>query len=117
MSAGKLELSCWKCQKELDLPNASSGQVAFSAVCDHCGVWLHCCRNCRFYKPGMANDCLIPETDPIKDREQRNFCDEFKIQTQREAQSGPDVNAIGRSLFGDASEEIKPKNIDDLFKD
>lgn len=27
----------------------------------------------------MSNDCNVPNTDPIRDREQFNFCEEFEI--------------------------------------
>lgn len=70
-STGKV---CWKCGVELDLV-----QVGFRAVCDRCCAWLHCCKGCRHYVPGKPNDCAIPGTDPIRDREGANYCEEFAI--------------------------------------
>lgn len=67
---------CWKCGKALeDLPL----KISFRELCPHCHAYLHCCKNCLNYQPGLPNDCKIPGTDPIKDRETINFCEEFRI--------------------------------------
>lgn len=67
-------LICWSCEREiteLSLP------LAFRAICPHCSTYLHCCKNCNHYHPGMPNDCKIPGTEPVRDRESLNFCEEF----------------------------------------
>lgn len=67
---------CWKCAKAFtDLPP----KISFRELCPYCGVYLHCCKNCQFYQPGLSNDCRIPGTDPIRDRESINYCEEFKL--------------------------------------
>lgn len=71
-------MKCWKCGTEQE---TSDGKVSFRAVCDRCNFGLHSCCNCRFYQPGRANDCLIPGTEFVSDREANNFCDEFKAAT------------------------------------
>jgi hypothetical protein len=71
-------MNCWKCKKAIsDMPL----KIAFRAVCPHCGIDLHTCTNCRYYAPGKPNDCAVPGTDPIRDREAANLCDEFKVKT------------------------------------
>lgn len=68
-------MNCWQCGASLNL----LGKLSFRATCDSCHASLHCCRNCLYYKPGRPNDCMIPGTDPITDREANNFCEEFKL--------------------------------------
>lgn len=78
----------------------------------HCDCDLHVCKNCRYYSPGKPNDCLVPGTDTIRNREQSNLCEEFKPKTQTQ-----EFKAQERTcrLFGDEPEE-KKKSFDDLFK-
>jgi hypothetical protein len=71
-----MDARCWKCGKELgDLPKRLSPKE----TCPFCLSYLHCCKNCINYQPGLANDCKIPGTDPIADRESINYCDEFSM--------------------------------------
>lgn len=70
-------MKCWKCGTEQEAP--SSGRLAFRATCDKCSSWLHCCKNCKNYQPGLPNDCKIPGTEQIADREGCNFCEEFVL--------------------------------------
>jgi hypothetical protein len=65
---------CWQCGAPLE-----SERIGFRAMCDACSAWLHCCKNCRFYMPGKPNDCAIPGTDLIVDREASNLCEEYKL--------------------------------------
>lgn len=91
-------MKCWKCSTELtDLP---SNKLSFRATCDKCLAWLHCCRNCKHYKPGQPNDCLIPGTDDVTDREASNFCEEFSM-LGKGAIQGPTRSDVERRLFGD----------------
>ncbi len=53
--------------------------MSFRATCTKCLAWLHVCKNCIYYKPGMSNDCQIPGTELIADREMANFCEDFKV--------------------------------------
>lgn len=63
---------CWSCGKDVDLE-----RVSFRSICDHCNAYLHCCVNCCYYQVGLANDCKIPGTERVVDREKNNFCEEF----------------------------------------
>lgn len=54
-----------------------SGKVPFRASCEVCGRDLHTCKNCKYYSPGKPNDCLVPGTLYISDREAYNFCEDF----------------------------------------
>lgn len=71
-----MEANCYKCGKDLgDMPKRLSPKE----TCPFCLAYLHCCKNCIYYQPGLANDCKIPGTDPISDREGCNYCDEFSL--------------------------------------
>lgn len=70
-------MQCWKCGT--NLPEFSRGKVPFRELCDKCSSWLHCCKNCHNYKPGKPNDCIVPGTELISDRESCNFCEEFQL--------------------------------------
>lgn len=111
-------LKCWHCGAEPDLPE---GKVSFQAVCDKCSSWLHCCKGCRFYKPGQANDCLIPDTEHVPDRSARNFCDEFKALSDAGPVAPKKTAAdAARELFGDGADEEENDQdnpFDRLFKD
>lgn len=75
-------------------------KIAFRAVCPHCGVDLHTCTNCRYYAPGKPNDCIVPGTDPIRDREASNLCEEFKVKTDLSNRIESDKKKFN-SLFRD----------------
>jgi hypothetical protein len=60
----------------------------FSATCEKCGAWLHCCRNCDFYAPGLHNDCRETQADQVGDRQARNLCDWFRL-ADRQAGAAP----------------------------
>jgi len=76
-----------------------TAKIGFRATCPHCEIDLHVCKNCRYYALGKPNDCLVPGTEFIRDREASNFCEEFKVKN-----------------FLSTSQE-KKRNFDSLFKD
>ncbi|WP_158383093.1 hypothetical protein [Candidatus Protochlamydia sp. R18] len=75
---GKFRLYCWHCGTKL--PEFFRGKLSFRETCDKCGSALHCCQNCKYYQPGRSNNCAIPRTEFVSDRQLNNFCDEFAIQ-------------------------------------
>lgn len=112
-------MKCWKCGAFQEDP--PRGSLSFRATCDKCSSWLHCCKNCQNYKPGLPNDCKIPGTEYIADREAANFCEEFKLLGQGPIKTG-DPNEAAKRLFGnDKNNEQKPDSpkgrFDSLFHD
>lgn len=91
-------MHCWKCGAPLE--NFPRNKVPFRATCDKCGSWLHCCKNCKNYKPGMRNDCKIPETDYIRDREAMNHCEYFELLGSAPPPK-PNLDDIAKRLFKD----------------
>jgi len=65
-------MQCWSCGKSILFV-----KIPFQAVCEGCGAYLHCCQNCNHFQEGLANNCKIPGTEPIADRQKKNFCEEF----------------------------------------
>jgi hypothetical protein len=100
---------CWKCQKALPDPKE---KIGYRAACSLCGADLHTCTGCRYYCIGKPNDCLIPGTDPIRDREKNNFCEEFKPILPKGETPPPNSNA--KKILG---EPEKKKSFKDLFPD
>lgn len=79
MSRSQTNINCWKCSK---LVFEVQVKIGFRAACPHCGADLHTCVGCCYYAPGKPNDCMVPGTDPVRDREAANFCEEFKAKTE-----------------------------------
>lgn len=85
-------MTCWHCHAPLT--NITSGKLSFRAQCEKCLSDTHCCRGCKFYKVGRHNDCLIPGTEWVSDREKNNFCEEFHPATLSTAK--PSINALDK---------------------
>lgn len=110
-------MKCWNCGIELNLV----GKIAFRATCEKCSFYLHCCKNCRNYKPGLPNDCAVPGTEPIADRTANNYCEEF-VQLGIGPSKKGDAADIEQRLFGNNNHSKKepstPKNhFESLFRD
>jgi hypothetical protein len=61
---------CWHCG--IGLSRLDFGR---ESVCSACGKPTHCCRNCRHYAPGRANECMEPLVDRVLDKTRANFCE------------------------------------------
>ena len=94
-------MNCWNCG--FVMPEPSWGKLSFRALCDKCDAALHCCKNCKNYKPGLPNDCAIPGTDFIADRTANNFCEEFSLLGKGPADSSQKSSGMN-------------KGFEDLFK-
>ena len=66
-------MECYRCGTPFD-----GDRVPVRGVCARCSAFLHCCRNCHFYAPGVANDCREPQAERVADKEEGNFCDWFR---------------------------------------
>lgn len=116
LAASVAPMFCWKCGASIDFP---LGKVSFRATCKTCNAWQHCCRNCVNYRPGLPNDCVIPGTDHIADRELNNYCEEYVVLGNPPAKS-TDPNVVSKRLFGDDDTPQKKspqERLKDLFGD
>jgi hypothetical protein len=53
-------------------------RVGVRDICGRCAAFLHCCRNCDFFAPGLHNDCREPTAERVADKVLGNFCDHFR---------------------------------------
>ena len=60
--------------------------------------------NCKHHDTRYNNECRIPETDLVRDRERSNFCEQYEIGSHGEGGSGEDPMEKARkrldNLFG-----------------
>ena len=93
-----MNIACWNCAKEIkDLPT----KISFREICPHCHAYLHCCKNCTNYQVGLSNDCKIPGTELISDREARNTCEEFVLMGKAKGETKGNVQDVLKRLFGE----------------
>lgn len=109
-------MKCPSCGKSFIEKN----KIGFRDLCDHCNCYLHSCVNCIFYKKGLPNDCEVPETEFIRDRENFNYCEEFKLKVF-EKKREKDLDKVSEEIFGEGvnfEEKKDPKKrFDSLFGD
>lgn len=92
--------NCWKCG------NSWSGdsQPGRGDSCSKCDYDLHSCMNCIHHDTRYHNECRIPETEMVSDRERSNFCEMFEIKGSTKPSPGEDLVEKARkrldSLFG-----------------
>jgi hypothetical protein len=84
-------MNCWKCAKTL---GEEAKKIGFRTVCPNCGIDLHTCTNCKYYTLGKPNDCAVPGTDYVRDREANNFCEDFKIKAKTEPPKKSNFNSL-----------------------
>lgn len=86
---------CWKCSAAWE----GNSQPGRGDDCPKCGFDLHTCRNCKHHDIRYNNECRIPETESVRDRERSNFCDQFEISPGREGTDQPDKAEEARKKF------------------
>ncbi len=64
---------CWHCGHAL-----TALDYGRELVCPDCSRATHVCKNCRYYRPGLHNDCQEPIAEGVTDKERANFCDYFE---------------------------------------
>ena len=111
-------LQCYRCGAslaELSLPLARLDE------CPECSVYLHCCRMCEFYDPGVARQCREDDAEDVKEKERANFCDYFKPGTDvfdgQLAAAENEARGELAALFGDDSVEDNGDNPDNDLSD
>lgn len=103
---------CFHCHTQ----NILETKVPFRAQCAKCSFDLHICKNCKYYSKGKPNDCLVPGTEPVSDREKYNFCEEFSPADKTVNREYKKTSDIEKKLFGNHSNS-KKTDFDSLFPD
>jgi len=109
---------CHRCGAPWD--GGGKKQPGVKDICDNCSAYLHCCLNCRYYDPSAHNECYIPTTDWVGDKEACNFCDEFefavRVDDKTNSNAGDDARSALDSLFGGSEEDSGQSDKLDNFK-
>ena len=93
--------ACYACKTPWE--GAPGSQPGRDETCSKCGADLKVCLNCRFYDRSAHNECRSSTTEPVLDKDKRNFCDEFEF--------------VDRQMGGPlAPQDDAKKKWDDLFK-
>ena len=69
------DLLCYRCGaslEDLSLPLSRQDE------CQACSVYLHVCRMCAFYDPGVPRKCREDDAEEVIEKERLNFCEWFK---------------------------------------
>lgn len=83
---------CHQCGKSWE--GSPGTQPGRGETCVHCGMDLHCCLNCALHDPSAHNQCSSRTTEWVKDKEKRNFCDEFEF-SSKGGDKGPAIEEKG----------------------
>jgi hypothetical protein len=96
---------CHHCGREV----TSLSGVQRADSCAHCHSDLKCCLNCRFFDPGMNNQCREPQAEWQTEKAKANFCEFFEYR---------ETSAIGRAGMGGAQSDRDSARarFDSLFK-
>lgn len=102
-------IACYRCGASLE---ALSLPLSRRDLCPGCGGYLHVCRMCRHYDPGVPRQCREDDAEDVNDKELANFCDYFVVaagafDAARRQQSDRARDALD-ALFGDGREDEGP---------
>lgn len=114
-------MNCYRCGASLaDL------SLPFSRLeeCPDCENYLHVCRMCVYFDPGVPKQCREDDAEEVQEKERANFCEWFKPNKSAfdPAYSAAETRAKDElaSLFGDESQEESAddglSDADKLFK-
>jgi hypothetical protein len=90
-------MKCYACGFDL----GTLEKIGYRTLCDKCQAWQHACVNCRYYQPGLPNDCQVPGTEWISDRQGANFCEEFALKKESFKKNSQEGKNKFNSLFKD----------------
>jgi hypothetical protein len=110
-------MECWRCGESCEALEYQ--KIPFRMTCPKCHASLHACVNCKNYQVGLPNDCRIPNTDPVSDRKESNFCEEFAVKDSKSSSAPPKkVSDVHKSLFKEEGElpSDDDNNPEDRFK-
>jgi len=90
VTTGEIRGRCWQCGGGL-----TALDYGRESDCPACGKPTHCCRNCRHYAPGRANECMEPQVERVIDKARSNFCEWFEPSlSPAPASASPDADAL-----------------------
>jgi hypothetical protein len=96
---GEIHMTCHHCGFEV----SAVRKIGRQETCAKCGLYLHCCLNCRFYAENANRQCREEQAEFVSDKRAANFCDYFE----------PAKSGAGRNT---ASNEDARRKLEQLFK-
>jgi len=84
--------TCWNCGRAL-----SALDYGRENTCPGCGKSTRACRNCRFFAPGRANECLEPMVERVVDKQMANYCEYFVPSSETGSGVGPSRDEVLRN--------------------
>ena len=64
---------CYNCKKEIPYDT----RILRTETCPWCRLDLHVCMNCKHHDPSRYNECMMPGTERVRERDRANHCSEF----------------------------------------
>lgn len=98
---------CHKCRNEIEMIVTVGVKVGRFDECHHCGAYLHACKNCRFWDPGVHNECLENQAEFIRDREAANSCAHFEIKKRDAPPEADNSTSLAKSKLNDLFKGLK----------
>lgn len=111
---------CYRCGESLA---ALSLPFSRQDVCPACENYLHVCKMCRYFDPGVPRQCREDDAEDVTEKERLNFCDYYSPSEQAFDATRKSESDVARaqldSLFGDG-DAVEPTSdasaAEDLFK-
>lgn len=114
-------LQCYRCGESLA---SLSLPLTRQDLCPSCGNYLHVCRMCRHYDPGVPEQCREDDAEEVTDKEKANFCEWFEPEggrlDAREKSAAQKAEQQLAALFGDSDADDEQddgmQDAEDLFR-
>jgi hypothetical protein len=110
---------CIKCGTDWEI----KGPVSFREECPECAAFIHTCAYCRHYD-AVNRGCCIPTTEPVRDQNEMNFCEEFEYGPGGNETSGKSAAPGRTAAASPAKSAEKPltpdearRRFEELFRD
>ncbi len=55
------------------------GRPGFRALCPNCEAYIRVCLNCEYFDRSLASGCRLTTTEPVREKDKPNFCEEFEF--------------------------------------
>lgn len=92
-TAGETRGHCWHCGAGL-----TALDYGRECECPGCSAPTRCCRNCRHFAPGRANECMEPQVERVIDKARSNFCEWFEpAMNPGPGATAPDAESLRRA--------------------
>ena len=115
-------LSCYRCGASLA---ELTPPISRQDECPSCTVYLHVCRMCQFFDPGVPKQCTEDDAEEVIEKERLNFCEWYKpspdVFDPRQSEEENRARDQLASLFGadeavETDDNAQLRDVEDLFK-